>query len=237
MNKKVAARSNRGKYPGGKNGEGVYQRIINIIPPHDTLIEACAGSAAITRMIKPAKYNIVIEAEPMQAAILHKELRSGVGIFNDSFYRIIKQKSPNSEKRVIFFDPPYIKEVRSCSQNMYRVEWDYEDHTIFLEWLQKLEGKAIITHPRNLLYENRLQGWNTIDYQYQSHGGIRNDCIWYNYPTPEVLHDYSNIGDNRTKRQVIQRRMQRYINKLDAMSQIERNALIEAIKKRYNRPE
>ena len=32
-------------YPGGKNGAGIYQRIINHMPPHETYIEAFLGSA------------------------------------------------------------------------------------------------------------------------------------------------------------------------------------------------
>ena len=34
------------RYPGGKGGAGVYQTIINNIPPHDTYIETHLGSFA-----------------------------------------------------------------------------------------------------------------------------------------------------------------------------------------------
>ena len=36
-------------YPGGKNGAGIYQRIINHMPPHKTYIEAFLGSGAVLR--------------------------------------------------------------------------------------------------------------------------------------------------------------------------------------------
>lgn len=35
------------RYPGGKGGAGVYQTIINNIPPHDTYIETHLGGGNI----------------------------------------------------------------------------------------------------------------------------------------------------------------------------------------------
>lgn len=45
-------------YFGGKGGEGVYQTIINHIPPHDILIIPFLGNCAITRNIKPCTLTI-----------------------------------------------------------------------------------------------------------------------------------------------------------------------------------
>lgn len=42
------------KYPGGKNGSGVYQRLISMMPPHDVYIELFLGSGAVMRRKKPA---------------------------------------------------------------------------------------------------------------------------------------------------------------------------------------
>ena len=43
-------------YPGGKGG--VYQRLINLMPPHDVYIETHLGGEAIIRNKKPAKIEI-----------------------------------------------------------------------------------------------------------------------------------------------------------------------------------
>lgn len=51
-------------YPGGKNGAGVYQAIINQIPPHRVYIEAFAGSAAIYRHKLPARTSYLIDLDP-----------------------------------------------------------------------------------------------------------------------------------------------------------------------------
>jgi hypothetical protein len=50
-------------YPGGKNGSGVYQKIINQMPPHRTYIEAFLGGGAILRAKRPAMVNIGIDLD------------------------------------------------------------------------------------------------------------------------------------------------------------------------------
>jgi len=51
-------------YPGGKNGAGIYQRIINLMPPHDVYIEPFLGGAAIMRLKLPARLNIGVDLDP-----------------------------------------------------------------------------------------------------------------------------------------------------------------------------
>jgi DNA adenine methylase len=51
-------------YPGGKNGAGVYQKIINLMPPHEVYIEPFLGGGAIMRLKRPAALNIGIDLVP-----------------------------------------------------------------------------------------------------------------------------------------------------------------------------
>lgn len=51
-------------YPGGKSGAGVWQRIICDIPPHDTWVSAFAGHCAVTRHIRPAARQVIIDRDP-----------------------------------------------------------------------------------------------------------------------------------------------------------------------------
>ena len=51
-------------YPGGKNGSGVYQTIINLMPPHEVYIEPFLGAGAVMRLKRPAARNIGIDLDP-----------------------------------------------------------------------------------------------------------------------------------------------------------------------------
>lgn len=51
-------------YPRGKAGSGVYQNIINLIPPHDVYIETHLGGGAILRKKRPAIVNIGLDIDP-----------------------------------------------------------------------------------------------------------------------------------------------------------------------------
>ncbi len=53
-----------GSYPGGKSGAGIYQRLINLIPPHRVLIVPFAGHCGVVRHIRPAEHTIVIDQNP-----------------------------------------------------------------------------------------------------------------------------------------------------------------------------
>lgn len=50
-------------YPGGKAGSGVYQTLINQIPPHDVFVSAFAGHCAVLRRKRPARRNIAIDLD------------------------------------------------------------------------------------------------------------------------------------------------------------------------------
>lgn len=63
-------------FPGGKNGSGVYQAIINGLPAHATYIEPFLGGGAIMRLKKPAAVNIGLDLDPV--AIAHTIKSMGV---------------------------------------------------------------------------------------------------------------------------------------------------------------
>ena len=51
-------------YEGGKNGHGVYHRLINRMPPHEVYIEPFLGSGALMRLKRPAHLNIGVDLDP-----------------------------------------------------------------------------------------------------------------------------------------------------------------------------
>ena len=50
-------------YPGGKAAAGVYQRLINLMPPHETYIEAFLGGGAVLLNKRPAPLNVGIDVD------------------------------------------------------------------------------------------------------------------------------------------------------------------------------
>lgn len=52
-------------FPGGKNGDGIWQRIICQIPPHRVYCEPFLGSGAVMRRKRPAKLSIGIDLDPV----------------------------------------------------------------------------------------------------------------------------------------------------------------------------
>jgi len=62
-------------YPGGKNGAGVFQSIINRMPPHQIYIEPFLGGGAILRLKRPALRNIGVDLDSAALA----RFREGAG--------------------------------------------------------------------------------------------------------------------------------------------------------------
>jgi DNA adenine methylase len=140
------------QYPGGKNGPGVAQRIINQIPPHDIFIEAFAGSAPIYRMKLPARATYLIESDPAAAAALQPlSDRATLRADNGSNTTGISQRQTRSHSsdadtspgchiinadaitwlaaypftgnEVVYCDPPYLMATRSVrTRRIYRHE-------------------------------------------------------------------------------------------------------------------
>lgn len=201
----IATPAATGTYPGDKNQDGVYQLIINQIPPVGIWVECCAGSAAITKRIRPAKEMYVIEKDQAQAQKLVKELGTHAMVSCGDFIELLPLNSMLEEDYFLFIDPPYLFESRTSKQKLYNHEWTGKDHAIFLSWVVNCPAKVMICHPIHGLYSKMLEGWRQVGYEYMSHAGKRSDCLWMNYPAPSELHDYSYLGDNRTERQQIQR--------------------------------
>jgi len=81
-------------YPGGKAGSGVYQKLINLMPPHTVYIEPFLGGAAVMRLKRPAQLNIGVDLVPSSKlpilpATSPKTARSAATVFPDDACRRI----------------------------------------------------------------------------------------------------------------------------------------------------
>jgi DNA adenine methylase len=88
-------------YPGGKNGAGVYQAIINQMPPHETYIEPFLGAGAIFRLKRPARLNIGIDLDPEVIRACENDLvgtqESAMPRQSAGAHRQARRADPNAE--------------------------------------------------------------------------------------------------------------------------------------------
>lgn len=217
-------------YRGGKNGSGVYQTIINLIPQHDTYIEAFLGSGTIMRMKRLASRNIGIDndQEALKAFTAQNGGTPGITLLNEDAFGFL-ERHPFTGREFIYCDPPYIHSTRT-TLNMYRDELADSDHERLLSLLKSLPCMVMISCYENDLYSELLDGWNKTSFMAMTRSGKQaTEWLWYNYPDPVVLHDYKYLGKDYRERERIKRKKQRWIKKLQEMPLLERQALLSSI--------
>lgn len=219
-------------YPGGKNGAGIYQRLINLMPPHRVYIEPFLGSGAVLWRKKPAiGGNIGIDVD---AGII--AAHDGGGRRNDHITLITTNAIAWLAARtwqgdeLVYCDPPYLGSTRARAHRpLYRCEMMGEgEHSRLLQILTSIPAMVVISGYRNRLYDSALNGWRRIEYQTRTRGGTYPEWTWMNFEEPSRLHDYRFLGRDFHDRCRIARKINRLSRKLAALPQLERMAIIDA---------
>lgn len=227
-------------YNGGKEASGVYQTIINYITPHQIYIEPFLGRGTILRLKKPApQYNIGCELDKelwlkwldykREQKLYHIITHNMCGI---SFLRHIRDNSIFTDlgRHVyIYCDPPYLMETRSTQRKLYVHEFTREKHIDLLTLVKELPFNISISCYDNSLYQEHLKGWNKIQFKAQTRRGTATETLYFNYPQPKELHDYSFLGKDFRDRYRIHQKIERHVNGLKRLPELERNAIIHAI--------
>ena len=239
-------------YPGGKAGAGVYQTIINRMPPHRVYIEPFLGGGAIMRHKKPASLNIGIDKDPeaVKAVARAPIVGNGEGGFHHAGFpraRIVKsgeagfrfetgdglaflRSYPFAGDELVYCDPPYLFETRSSGRTRYAYELgDVDEHRALLEILAGLPCMVMVSGYWSRLYEKRLRAWHSVKFKAMTHGGPRTEWLWSNFPEPVALHDYRHLGASFRERERIKRKKQRWTTRLHRLPMLERQALLAAI--------
>jgi len=244
-------------YPGGKNGSGVYQRIISLMPPHDVYIEPFLGGGAVMRLKRPAALNIgldlsgsAIAAFRESAASLKLTIDQGildrsspnltngaggpslsleVGDGIEKLQRIATGKLPLAGRVLIYCDPPYVASSR-LDRDMYGNEMSDVQHRRFLRCIKKISAMVMVSGYRSGMYMHALKGWNSITYESMTRGGYpKTEYLWFNFEPPTALHDYRYLGRDFRERERIKRMKQRWTARLERMPVLQRQALLSAI--------
>ena len=216
-------------YPGGKHGSGVYQQIINRIPPHDSYIEPFLGGGAIMRMKRPARASIGIDIDADVVKNFSRSATPNLTLLQEDAIKYLKGMLffPDS---FIYIDPPYLMDTRSSNRRVYAHELSNDDHLELLYIVQTLPCMVMISGYPNELYDKKLYYWYTHTFQTTNRGGGHvTEKLWMNYPPPILLHDYSYLGSNFRERERLKRKRLRWITRLGKMLPLERNCLAAAI--------
>lgn len=226
-------------YPGGKNASGVYQKIINLMPPHRVYIEPFLGGAAIFRLKKPAQLNIGVEIDTAiigaAAGIIagsgsgrdrQNQRTASIVLPGDGIQFLEGYKFQGDE--LVYCDPPYLLATRS-SGNRYTFEMTELQHQQLLRCIRKIPAKVIISGYWSQMYASALKEWNSIHFEAMTRGRLATEWLWFNFPAPIALHDYAYLGENFRERERIKRKKARWTARLGKMPLLERQALLSAI--------
>lgn len=244
------------RYPGGKNGAGTYQRLINLVPLHRVYIEAFAGSASLFFHKREAQDSFLLDRDREQCRALRSRLLEREAtdppmeainrgakvrvIVADALAWLVASSWAESPETFLYCDPPYLASTRRDPERaIYKFEMSEADHKRLLELLCGLKCKVMLSGYSSLLYRQALkasEGWREVQFRVMTRGGnSRLESLWMNYPQPYELHDYSYLGENYRKRQDFKRLRARWLNKISAMDDLRRYALLSAL--REARPE
>ena len=215
------------RFPGGKGS--CFQKLINLMPPHEVYIETHLGGGSVIRHKRAASSNIGIEKDPRIIGLWKNNQPLHFRLVHDDAYNFLKSyKFTGTE--LLYCDPPYLRSTRKAhGRKMYKYDYSYEEHSMLLQLLRSLPCKVMISGYESDLYKEMLQGWNSHTFQYNCHNGMGTEWVWMNYPPPVELHDYRYLGDTFRERERIRNKSKRWIAKLKKMPVQERQALLSAI--------
>ncbi|MCY3803464.1 MAG: DNA adenine methylase [Gammaproteobacteria bacterium] len=211
-------------YPGGKGVSGVYQRIINQIPPHRVYIETHLGGGAIMRHKKLAEVNIGVDLD-MDVSEAWQDAEQVQFVCADAVDYL--GTYPFNGEEFVYADPPYLACTRRSHRSLYKYDYTKDDHVELLKTLVSLPCQVMISSYRSSLYKQYLSRWRTLRYCVRTRSGaVAEEYLWMNYPAPVELHDYRHLGDSFRERERIRRRNEGWKKRIESLTTLERNALL-----------
>lgn len=223
-------------YPGGKNNTGVYQAIINQIPPHEVMISGFAGNCGVMANMAPATHRIAVDADKVVTEGWNA-IENVVPVCSDfmKWWPYYYSKMKLEGKHFVFIDPPYLKGSRSSGSKIYNNEMmDTESHKELLKMLRNSRYKDVyimIVHYPNSLYNSWLSDWRQVDFTGRTRQGTRQERLYMNYELPEVLHDPSYVGNDYREREALAKRAKSFVSKFEAMPVQHRQHIFNKLKK------
>ncbi len=222
-------------YPGGKGG--VFQKIINLIPPHRVYIETHLGGGSVFRNKRPAEINIGVDIDRDLIKSWFRDPLSPKEMFNDRSFTVKEDDAVSflkgfyfsePKQTFVYCDPPYLHSTRK-DKKIYRYEYTDSQHEELLKTIKALPCMVMISGYYSEMYMDELSGWNYKSFQVMTRHGLATEYVWMNYSEPVKLHDYSFIGKDFRERERIKKKVGRWVRKLKNLPILERQAIITAV--------
>lgn len=223
-------------YNGGKNGSGVWQRIINEIPPHETLIVPFGGHCAITRKLRPCTTTYLVEKDAAAVGLWTGKERPNLKLIHGDAFQVLplfKQIGLLEDHATfVYADPPYPLSARRSSKPLYNCELADAQHRELLLIVTRLKCRVAVSGYHYPLYDEALRDWRLIEFPAMTRGGhVATEVLWMNYPAPVKLHDdrWLDFGKGWRERDRINKKIKRLRGKLAELPAMERRRLCTAV--------
>ncbi|WP_171149604.1 DNA adenine methylase [Erwinia sp. JH02] len=224
-------------YLGSKAASGAYQKIISLMPVHDTYVETHLGGGAIMLRKPPAALNIGfdIDVNTIEAFCQgNPDFLDGLAddlmiSASDAVTELNQLAYGELGKVLIYADPPYLAETRT-SNAKYRNEYTRADHVQLLQCLRRVPANVMLSGYPSALYDEMLPDWHTTEFQVMTRGGVRTEKLWMNYdPAVVPLFSSAFAGDDYEDRRRIKRKAARWREKFRLLAPGERLAVLAAL--------
>lgn len=221
------------RYPGGKGK--CYQRLINLMPPHQTYIESHLGGGAVMRNKKAAQRSIGLDLDSKVIGLWQAEYPNTCELHQVDAVTFLDGYAFEGEE-LVYVDPPYVPETRRRSK-VYRCDYSEDDHRRLLRCLVALPCKVMLSGYDCELYSRELVGWRKVSFSAKTHVDVREETVWMNFDPPSRLHDSRFMGETFRDRQTIQRRQTRLRSRIESLDPIERHELLQWMQEHYGSAE
>jgi site-specific DNA-adenine methylase len=215
------------RYPGGKGK--CFHQLINLMPPHRTYIEGYLGAGSVMRHKRPAHQTIGIDVDA--AVISMWADTTGIELVQaDAVAYLQSYKFKGDE--LVYLDPPYLPSTRR-RKRVYRYDYTEEEHERMLAMVVTLPCMVMLSGYASQMYDSYLQGWNCRTFPANSHSGLREERVWFNFEPPAALHDARHLGSTFRDRQTIKRRRERLYERIEGLDPVERHELMAWMKAKF----
>ena len=221
-------------YPGGKEGAGVWQRIVNLMPPHALYVEMFVGGGAVLRNKEPAQNSVAFDVDREALAELETRYRSARPtegdriqfLAEDSLAWLRRAGGVIGAGVLIYADPPYPLSARLTDRTRYARDLTDEEHVELLERLTLTAARVMVSGYRCPIYDTWLADWTRIDYKAMTRGGhMVDESLWLNFQPPSRLHGYARVGTDYRERERIKRKRKRWLANFAELDDLEREAI------------